>query len=113
MEQQSREELIRWAFEVPERAVEEQRPPEKRLFDQTVSPEKPAEMPISEPATSQLHEATVKAFPPGTCPNDGQPFQELGGALRCQACGLQKVMWGPPGVSRAEYASGEWRRRAG
>jgi len=66
---------------------------------------------VPETATTKPQERP-KQFPPGTCPNDGQPFQQLGGALRCQVCGLQRAMWGPPGVSRADYASGAWRRRA-
>jgi hypothetical protein len=70
-----------------------------------------AKPPPAIPEPAEQPTAPPKAFPPGTCPNDGEPFQELGGALRCQVCGLQKAMWGPGSPSRKELESEQWQER--
>jgi hypothetical protein len=111
MPQLNREELIRYALsevEEPIIVVVEDAPL------RTPEPEEiPPEMPQDEP--SPVPETVVgsipKIFPAGTCPNDGQPFQELGGARRCQICGCQPRVDGPPGVSRSEWDARSWRSR--
>ena len=54
---------------------------------------------------------SAKAFPPGTCPNDGSVFVELGGARRCALCGCQPAMWGPGSINRTELAARSWKAR--
>lgn len=75
-------------------------------------PTPPPQPPIPAPAEPRANlKPPPKAFPPGTCPNDGEQFRELGGARRCAVCGCQLAMWNAPSFSRADYAAGNMGRR--
>lgn len=76
--------------------------------------EKLPEMPQDEPSPVPKTVGSIpKTFPAGTCQNCGNTLTELGGARRCAVCGWQEPLLIPgPGISRADYKSGEWRRNA-
>lgn len=51
---------------------------------------------------------------PGHCPRCNSPLWGpcSGDGMICKQCGLQTAVYNPPNVSRSDYASGAWRRRA-
>lgn len=108
----NREALIRYALgEVEEPLiVKVEDAPQRMPEPEEIPPEMPEDEPSPVPETVG---SIPKTFPAGTCQNCGSELRELGGAVRCLLCGWQAPYFTPPGISRADYKTGEWRRRAG